>query len=696
MSTMHLKQISKLSLIGSTLFILVACLHDLHTSSKLLPKEKNSHILWRDDFEDGDMLGWVINDDVRNEIPHWYVDRGYLFQDTNIGDGKKGTNVIAGEADWTDYTLSANVVSTDDDYMGVVFRYQDPKNYYRFSLSTQTSKIRLEKRVDGKFISIGYLEKTWPECRYNITIDVHGDSIKVYLDQELYFAIEDSTFSGGKVGFASYHNTASFFDDITVYDTLQIVKDNSLHFDRQPYMQNVLGDSAVIMWGTDQPLNSSVEYGVNQSEILTVSSESPVTIHEVTLRNLQAGQQYYYRVRSGELLSEWYQFQAAKPATEPFSFVMYGDNRTNFLRHEEIVKGIALESPDFIINTGDVVMTGLRADWDTEYFDPLKDLITSTPVYIAIGNHENGTLYVNKGTSSPELDAMPYSYYFYSYFSFPAPEHENYYSFSYGNTFFIVIDNNKTGYPDRAFPDIAVGSAQYTWLEEQLKSSAAQDAEWLIVAGHIPVFFNGSSDVFPMNYDTTWPLFKTYGVDLFFSGHIHDYERNYVDAIYHVISGGGGGPQDIRIQNLEDIRKQRTNYHYCTVDIDGPVLTLNFKDRDQHVLDTFTIDKVAKKDTEDRLAFPKTLALSVPAENHGSVPVPLQLSVSETNDYSITIYDDKGEQVRELIRRKIIAGTHWLHWDQDDDEGFMAPKGSYVCQVKTADKEINAHFKLMD
>ena len=652
------------------------------------------NVLWSDDFEDGDMSGWVIHDDVEDEISNWFVDQGYLIQVSNIGKGKLGTNAVAGQTDWTDYTISTNVVSSDDDYIGILFRYQDPENYYRFSLSSQISKIRLEKRVNGKFHTIGLLDKMWPECRFNISVDVCGDSIKVYLDQQEYFAITDSSFNHGKVGFASYHNDASFFDDITVYDKLEIKVDEPvLQFSRNPYLQNVLGDSAVVMWRTNLEQNSQVEFGQSMTETRRVTSQNLGMNHELTLKGLQAGEQYYYRVSSGSLTSEWTLFRAAKPASEPFRFAMYGDNRTNFLRHQEIVASITKEVPDFVLNSGDVINSGLRPDWDTEYFDPLAELINSTPVYISIGNHENNSRNRPPDTISPESDSS-YAHYFKEYFAPPEKDHEYYFSFTYGNTFFIFIDNNLAGYPERDFPDMTAGSAQYLWLEEQLQSTEAQAAEWLFVAGHIPIF----SAVYPVDYylnrDHLWPLFKKYDVDIYFSGHIHDYERAYVDGITHIVSGGGGGPQNTNVRNITDIRKRITSYHYCIIDVDDSALKFVVKDRDQNIMDQFVINKDLDNATNLELAYPEDLSLTVKPPSSNKVPVFIRLALPNESDYSINVYNSSGELINNLINAHAQKGSYWIHWKKDDLDGFKVPTGTYTCQVETPTAKVQVQINL--
>ncbi|MBT4400969.1 MAG: hypothetical protein HOD37_15930 [Bacteroidetes bacterium] len=92
--------------------------------------------LWSDDFEDGDSDGWVFYDDAVG-TSNWHVEQGYLIQTSNIGENSLGTHAVSGLTTWDNYYISVNLVSTDDDYVGVLFRYQNAENYYRVRVGSQ-------------------------------------------------------------------------------------------------------------------------------------------------------------------------------------------------------------------------------------------------------------------------------------------------------------------------------------------------------------------------------------------------------------------------------------------------------------------------------------------------------------------------------------------------------------------------------
>jgi len=621
-------------------------------------------LLWSDDFEDGTSNGWTFYDDAIGESD-WFVDGGYLNQISNIGANSMGTHAVAGEANWDNYTLTAKVVSTDDDYIGVLFRYQNAGNFYRLSLSSQAGRIRLEKRVDGILYTIEQVTMMWPLCTYNITVDVQDETIMAYLNQIKYFDIVDTSFGSGRVGFTTINNNGSFFDDIAVYDYLDIEPpDNSLVINRGPYLQSVLGDSATVMWRTNLYTNSIVEYGLSTSETELVGSTTATRNHEIVLPELLPDQEYVYRVFSNSAVSDWLTFNSAKLPDDPYSFALLGDNRTNFLRHGEISAAIQDETPDFLINVGDVVQYGPRPDWDTEFFNPMADLIKTMPIYVSIGNHEQ---------ESP---------YFSEYFSFPDSEHEHYYSFQYGNTFFIFLDNNIAAYPTSNYPALDEESDQYSWLEEQLGSQAAQDAEWLFVLGHVPIYSVGTSNDYALNREVILPLLLDYGVDIYFAGHIHDYERGYSEGLHHIISGGAGGPLNHRVRDIPEIVEYEANYHYCMIEVNDSVLGFKIKDKNQSILDQFIISKNPDSIADQKPVTPQNFLIrNYPNPFNASTMI--EFSLPMAGAYNIKIYDIMGRLVKVLADGFAQTGTYWLHWDGDDSQGHLVPSGIYNCQIAT-------------
>jgi hypothetical protein len=57
--------------------------------------------------------------------------------------------------------------------------------------------------------------------------------------------------------------------------------------------------------------------------------------------------------------------------------------------HFVVASNFKRYSPDFILNTGDLVADGRRYElWGGEFFGPLADVIDEIPILPSIGNHE--------------------------------------------------------------------------------------------------------------------------------------------------------------------------------------------------------------------------------------------------------------------------------------------------------------------
>ena len=116
-------------------------------------------IFFQDDFEGGDLSGWSILDEGKVSAPsNWHISEGILVQSSNIytsgAPQYAGTMALAGNENWTDYIFEADLRTTDNDGYGIVFRYQDSRNYYRLRLMG-TDNYRegqaLERVVDGEW-----------------------------------------------------------------------------------------------------------------------------------------------------------------------------------------------------------------------------------------------------------------------------------------------------------------------------------------------------------------------------------------------------------------------------------------------------------------------------------------------------------------------------------------------------------------
>jgi hypothetical protein len=169
---------------------------------------------------------WTFVDDGDQQGPsQWKVIDGELQQSSNIYGGstdgnvldKPGTYALAGDMAWTDYRVSVRLRSEDDDAIGVMFRYKDADNYYRFSMDAERHYRRLIKKVNGA-ISVLW-EDAVPYIlgrEYVLTLDCVGERLSGYLDAMPMFSVEDGDLGDGRIGLYCWANVGARFREVRV------------------------------------------------------------------------------------------------------------------------------------------------------------------------------------------------------------------------------------------------------------------------------------------------------------------------------------------------------------------------------------------------------------------------------------------------------------------------------------------------
>jgi hypothetical protein len=173
-----------------------------------------------DDFNDGKHVGWTIIDDGTDGGPsNWAVSNGALAQSSNIGGDTVGTYALYTGGSWTDYRVSVKMRSTDDDRLGVLFRFKDSNNHYRFLWNKDSPGRRLLKKLNGAFEVLAQDAVAYTSNQtYTVEIIAQGNSLKVNIDGKAVFAVADSSFGAGSIALYSSHNQGSYFDDVLVED----------------------------------------------------------------------------------------------------------------------------------------------------------------------------------------------------------------------------------------------------------------------------------------------------------------------------------------------------------------------------------------------------------------------------------------------------------------------------------------------
>jgi hypothetical protein len=183
-------------------------------------------VLFSDDFASGLSSAWTVVDEGTVDAPsNWRVVNGVLEQASNINDGngqrdnlpKLGTYLLTGSPGWSDYSVSVRMLAADDDAMGVMFGYQDQRNYYRFSMDQTRAYRRLVKFVNGLPTllaedAVAPVQNRW----YAVQVNFAAGVLEVWLDGQLLFRVNDTSHASGKVALYSWAQAIARFDDVVI------------------------------------------------------------------------------------------------------------------------------------------------------------------------------------------------------------------------------------------------------------------------------------------------------------------------------------------------------------------------------------------------------------------------------------------------------------------------------------------------
>ncbi len=246
-----------------------------------------------------------------------------------------------------------------------------------------------------------------------------------------------------------------------------------------------------------------------------------------------------------------------------FSFVVLGDDRSGDDVYRKLVSMIMDHKPAFVVNTGDEITTpGDLKDW-AKFWEMSKPI--AVPYFLTVGNHD----------AHPKVPGSERMY----KEQVDLPGNELYYSFTAGNSLFVVLDSFMDDQERK------ITGEQYKWLEGVLANPTTRHK---FVFLHHPLYSDPGKgkhagdnlDEYPKDRDRLEALFVKDKVTMVFSGHEHLYLRKTVDGIPHIITGGGGAP-------LYGDDKDGAFHHFVVVRVDGDKVSAEAVDMNGKVRDRF-------------------------------------------------------------------------------------------------------------
>lgn len=320
--------------------------------------------------------------------------------------------------------------------------------------------------------------------------------------------------------------------------SISIFAQSDFHIKYGPYLQNIGENEATVVWVTNKnalgwieiaPDDKTSFYAEERPQYVETINGRKVTgtLHRVTIKNLQKGTTYRYRVYSREVLDDinWDVKYGKITATNPsrlFSFTTLNssENETHFAvvndihaRNEvldSLLKNVSIKDLDFIVFNGDLVSHLNSEEQMFEGFlnKSVELFASNLPFFFTRGNHET------RG---------PFSTRFMDYF--PTSTGKPYYTFRQGPAYFIMLDSGE----DKPDSDIEYGGLsafdeyrieQAEWLKKIVESKEFQEAPLKIVAIHIPAFTSTWYGTLKVE-ETFIPILNKIGINLMICGHTH-------------------------------------------------------------------------------------------------------------------------------------------------------------------------------
>lgn len=353
-----------------------------------------------------------------------------------------------------------------------------------------------------------------------------------------------------------------------------------------PFLQLPQEDSILVVWEQDEDSSPSVFCGTTENDLKEYKSPVNGRRHEVMLSNLSVDTEYYYYISyNNERISKTYRFRTIPQKTTGYSFAVMGDTRSDPAAHSNIVNVLLNEDIRSVINTGDLVADGEKAQQWTDFFNIEKELLASVPLFPVIGNHE---------LHDEKVDQ------FLNNFVNPVKSsgREEYYSVNYANIHFTILDGHAQ--VDKWYScslrglltDDCFNEKQENWLREDLKKASADpDIDHILVFVHAGPYTSKEDRTGNLHIRNLMDFFKQNRVTAIISGHDHYYERGVSgNGIPYFVSGGGGAP-------LYEIEKPNSaphtvfynlkDYHYLYVTVAGKYLRIDSKKLNGEIFDIF-------------------------------------------------------------------------------------------------------------
>ena len=317
----------------------------------------------------------------------------------------------------------------------------------------------------------------------------------------------------------------------------------------KPCLQSLTGNGITVSWLTHVPVYSWVEYGTDTLELKKARTmlDGQVVcnnyIHKIRLENLEAGETYYYRVCSREILkygayskifghtavSPFYSFRVPGERETDFTALIFNDIHQEFPTMAALCKQIEEVDYDFVIFNGDMLDAPGCEEEVVEAFSFYQGQVRAEekPVFYLRGNHEIRNAY--------SLHLRRLLYYMGD---------KTYGAFNWGDTRFVLLDCGEDKTDDHwvyyGLNDFTqLRNEQVDFLKKELSSKEFKKAGKRVLIHHIPLYGNDGKNLCA----NLWTkLLEKAPFNISLNAHTHKYAyhpKGELGNNYPVIIGGG-------------------------------------------------------------------------------------------------------------------------------------------------------------
>jgi PKD repeat protein len=170
---------------------------------------------FEDNFDDNTIHpAWLFKNGIWSETSQQMRQSSNHYVTNNF---LEGCFAVSGSLQWENYILSCDFYSSDNDYIGFVYHYQDEQNMYMFRWSKQEQLRTLSKYVEGvetilSSESIAYIQNEW----YYFDMISYNGQIVIAINGSEIISVFDNSYLSGKTGLYCWGNQSSYFDNFKV------------------------------------------------------------------------------------------------------------------------------------------------------------------------------------------------------------------------------------------------------------------------------------------------------------------------------------------------------------------------------------------------------------------------------------------------------------------------------------------------